>query len=153
MPTRVRHREFHFPVQITYDDGLRATARVEGKPPLRLATPPEFRGEDPDQWSPEDALVTAAASCLAVTIAGLAHREGLPLHHLDVQADGVVGRRSDGRFGFVRIEQRVTLATDPGREDAARALAGRADEMCLVTASLDLPAQTTVDVRALSPAK
>ena len=31
--------------------------------------PPEFKGTDPDLWSPEDAFVAAAGSCLAVTIA------------------------------------------------------------------------------------
>ncbi len=125
---------------------------MDGKPPLPIATPPEFRGTDPQLWSPEDALVAAAGSCLAVTIAALAERELLPLHELSVRADGVVGRRPEGRFGFVRIEQTVQVATDAEHEQLVRALVARAEDGCLVTVSLDLPVQTTVDVRVPEPA-
>lgn len=147
-------REFRFPVQIDWQGGRRTSVRVEGKQPLAVATPPEFRGTDPDLWSPEDAFVAAAGSCLAVTIVALSERERLPLHGLDVRAEGVVGRRQDGRFGFVRIEQHVSVRTDEGHEDAARALVAKAEAGCLVTASLDLPVETEVEVRAeaLSPA-
>ncbi len=147
MTQQVRYREFRFPVQVAWNGGRRTTAQVEGKPALRIATPPEFRGADPELWSPEDAFVAAAASCLAVTVAALAEREALPLRDLSIQADGVVGHREDGRFGFVRIEQTVELETEAGHEHAAHALVGKADAGCLVTASLDLPVQTTVKVR------
>ena len=149
MAAQVRHREFHFPVQIDWEAGTRTVACVQGKPPLPIATPPEFRGTDLDTWSPEDTLVAAAGSCLAVTIAALAERAQLPLHGLSVNAEGVVGHRPDGRFGFVRIEQTVEMTTDADHEDAARALIAKAEDGCLVTVSLDLPVQTTFNVRAL----
>jgi peroxiredoxin-like protein len=139
-------REFRFPVQIDWQGGRRTIARVEGKQPVQIATPPEFKGTDPELWSPEDAFVAAAGSCLAVTIAALAEQERLPLRELDVWAVGVVGRR-EGRFGFLRIEQQVTLETDDGYEDAARALVAKAEAGCLVSVSLDLPVETAVDVR------
>ena len=148
MPTEIRHKEFRFPVQVVWHEGRRTTARVGGKPPLRIATPPEFRGTDPDMWSPEDAFVAAAGSCLAVTIAALAEREQLPVRGLSVRAEGVVGHRPDGRFGFVRIEQTVALETDPGYEDVARAVVAKAEDGCLVTVSLDLPVETTVEISA-----
>ena len=147
MTSQVRYREFRFPVQVGWDGGRRTTARVEGKQSVRIATPPEFRGTDPELWSPEDAFVAAAGSCLAVTIAALAEREQLPLTDLSIQADGVVGRRDDGRFGFVRIEQTVELETDARHEEAARALVAKAEDGCLVTVSLALPVQTTVQIR------
>lgn len=143
----VRPREFHFPVEVAWSGGRRTTAHVDGKAPLDIATPPEFKGTDPTVWSPEDAFVTAAASCLAVTIAGMADREALPMRELSVSADGVVGRRDDGAFGFTRITQRVTLAVDPEHEDAARALVEKAHETCLVAVSLDLPVDTAVEIR------
>jgi organic hydroperoxide reductase OsmC/OhrA len=141
-------REFRFPVDIDWQGGRRTAAHVGGKQALAVATPPEFKGSDPDLWSPEDAFVAAAASCLAVTIAALAEHERLPLRALDVHAEGVVGRRGDGRFGFVRIEQTVVLETDEGSEEGARALVAKAEGGCLVAVSLDLPVETTVDVHA-----
>jgi organic hydroperoxide reductase OsmC/OhrA len=147
MTAAPRHKEFRFPVDINWDSGRRTTARVAGKRPLTIATPPEFRGTDPALWSPEDAFVAAAGACLAVTIAALAEREGVTLHGLDVSADGIVGRRPDGRFGFVRIEQAVTVDVDAGDEHAAAALVAKADDACLVRVSLDLPVETHVEIR------
>jgi organic hydroperoxide reductase OsmC/OhrA len=140
-------REFRFPVEIDWQGGRRTIARVEGKQPVQIATPPEFKGTDPNLWSPEDAFVAATGSCLAVTIAALAEHERLPLGDLDIRAEGVVGRRDDGRFGFLRIEQQVSLETNDGYEDAARALVAKAEAGCLVAVSLDLPVETTVDIR------
>ncbi len=145
-------KEYRFPVDIAWDGGRRTTASVDGKPSVRIATPPEFKGTDPGLWSPEDAFVAAAGSCLAVTIVALAEREALPLRNLSVHAEGIVGRRDDGRFGFVRIEQSVGLETESGLEDAARALVEKAEEGCLVAVSLNLPVHTSVRVTtALEP--
>jgi len=144
-------REFRFPVEIAWEGGRRTSARIAGKQPLPMATPPEFHGTDPELWSPEDAFVAAEGSCLAVTIAALAEHAQLPLLELSVRAEGVVGRRADGRFGFVRIEQTVELATETARMEAARELVAKAEETCLVSVSLDLPVETTIDVRAALP--
>jgi organic hydroperoxide reductase OsmC/OhrA len=54
-------------VSIEWIDGKHVRAHVVGKAPIEIATPPEFKGEHPDVWSPEDFLVAAAASCFAVT--------------------------------------------------------------------------------------
>ncbi len=145
-------REFRFPVDVVWAGGRRTVVRVEGKAPVEIATPPEFKGTDPGLWSPEDAFVAAAGACLAVTISALAEHRGLPLRELEVRAEGVVGRRDDGRFGFLRIDQQVELETDAGYEDAARGLVQQAEEGCLVSVSLDLPVETTLAIRAAPPA-
>jgi organic hydroperoxide reductase OsmC/OhrA len=64
-----------------------------------------------------------------------------------VNADGVAGQRSDGHFGFTRLMLRLELETEPGDEAQARALAEEAERTCLVSASLDLPVETAIDVR------
>ena len=148
----VRHKEFRFPVRVAWDGGRRTTARVDGKSPVAMATPPVFRGSDPGLWSPEDTFVAAAASCLAVTIAALAERDELTLHGLSVDAQGIVGRRPDGRFGFVRIEQTVAVDVDAQDEMRAAELVAKAQDGCLVTVSLDLPVATRVEVRPRMPA-
>ena len=145
---RVRPKEFHFPLSVEWTGGRRVLARVEGKPSLEIATPPEFRGTDPDVWSPEDFLVAAAASCLAVTFAGLAARRGLTVEKLKVGGDGVAGTRTDGAFGFTRIGLRIEVEVDAADQDLARELVETAERTCLVSASLDLPVETTIEVRA-----
>jgi uncharacterized OsmC-like protein len=151
MAAQVRHKEFRFPVEIDWEGERRTTARVDGKPPLAIATPPEFRGTDPNLWSPEDALVAATGSCLAVTVAALAERERLTLYGLSVEAEGVVGRRPDGRFGFMRIDQTIAVDVAPEDEMATAAVVANAEDMCLVTVSLDLPVETHVEIRPRVP--
>lgn len=141
-----RAKEFHFPLDVEWTGGRRVAARVEGKPDVAVAPPPVFRGTDPALWSPEDFLVAAAASCLAVTFTGLAERAGLAYRGLRVAADGVCGSRDDERFGFTRILLRLELETEPADAALARELAGRAEAQCLVSASLDLPVDADVVV-------
>jgi organic hydroperoxide reductase OsmC/OhrA len=143
----MRVKEFHFPLSVQWTGGRKVLARVEGKPPVEIATPPEFRGTDPETWSPEDFFVAAAASCLAVTFAGLAEREALPVEALEVSGDGIASMRADGRFGFTRLELRMDLDTDVAFAERARELAEQAERTCLVAVSLDLPVETIVNVR------
>ncbi len=153
-PATVRPKEFHFPVSVEWLGERRVAAGVEGKQAIEITAPPVFRGTDPATWSPEDFFVAAAASCLAVTFTGLAARAGLAYAGLVVNADGVVGKRGDGRFGFTRLELAVEIETEPGDEAQARALAEEAERTCLVSASLDVPVETTIEVGpGLSPSR
>jgi len=145
MATTVRSKEFHFPLTVEWTGERRVAARVEGKRPIEIAPPPVFRGTDPSAWSPEDFLVAAAASCLAVTFTGLAAGAGLSYAALKVDADGVCGMRADGHFGFTRLLLRLEVETDAA-ESELRALAEQAEATCLVSASLDFPVETEIDV-------
>jgi organic hydroperoxide reductase OsmC/OhrA len=142
----VRPKEFHFPVVVDWAGGRRVCARVEGKAPVEVAPPVVFSGDDASTWSPEDFFVAAAASCLAVTFTGIAERAGLEYDTLSVAADGVCGVRPDGRFGFTGLTFRFELETSADRERAVE-LAERAEETCLVAASLDVPIETQIVVR------
>jgi organic hydroperoxide reductase OsmC/OhrA len=141
----VRAKEFQFPLTVEWIDGRRVAAKVEGKQPVEIAPPPVFRGTDPSAWSPEDFLVAADASCLAVTFTGLAERDGLAYNNLTVDATGTCGQRTDGRFGFTRLKLELTVETGPADAARARALAEKAEATCLVSASLDLPIETVIN--------
>jgi peroxiredoxin-like protein len=143
----VRTKEFHFPLRVEWNGARRVAAQVEGKSPIEITPPPVFHGTDPTTWSPEDFFVAAAASCLAVTFTGLAERAGLDYAELAVNADGVCGRRQDGRFGFTRLQLRLELETDTTRAAEARQLAEEAEKNCLVSNSLALPVETSIVVR------
>ena len=148
----IRVKEFHFPLSVGWIGGRRVSVQAHGKAPIEITSPPEFHGTDPSTWSPEDFFVAAAASCLAVTFTGLAERAGLPYASLRVNADGVAGRRTDGRFGFTRLVLQLEVETDPADCERAREIAREADDDCLVSASLDLPIETVIEVRtATSP--
>ncbi|HVA30872.1 MAG TPA: OsmC family protein [Gaiellaceae bacterium] len=143
----VRPKEFHFPLSVEWTGEQRVAARVDGKAAIEIASPPVFHGTDASAWSPEDFFVAAAASCLAVTFAGLAQRAGVPFTRLLVDGDGVVGKRADGRFGFTRLQLRLEVETGASDETRARELAETAERACLVSASLDLPVDTVIEVK------
>lgn len=144
----VRPKEFSFPVAVEWLGGRRVLACVHGKPEVTVSPPPVFRGTDAHAWSPEEFFVAAAATCLAVTVTGLAERRAVDLASLHVAGVGVVGRRDDGRFGFTSVRLDLRVAVGPGDLDAAAALAREAEEQCLVSASFALPVEVDVDVRA-----
>ena len=141
----VRAKEFQFPLTVEWIGGRRVAVKVVGKEPVEIAPPPVFRGTDPSAWSPEDFLVAADASCLAVTFTGLAERDGLTYNKLRVDATGTCGQRTDGHFGFTRVELQLTVETDPADATRARALAEKAEATCLVSASLGLPVKTVIN--------
>jgi organic hydroperoxide reductase OsmC/OhrA len=143
----VRPKEFHFPLTVEWIGERRVSTQVAGKTAIEITPPPVFRGTDPAAWSPEDFFVAAAASCLAVTFTGLAARAGLSYSKLKVDADGIAGMRTDGRFGFTRLLLRLEVETDPAEREQARQLAEEAEATCLVSASLDLPVETEIEVR------
>ena len=143
----VRAKEFHFPVTVEWLGERRVAAQAEGKQAIEITSPPVFQGSDPTTWSPEDFFVAAAASCLAVGFTGLASSAGLAYTSLGVDGDGVAGKRADGRFGFTRLLLRLELETDPADETRARRLAEQAEQTCLVSASLDLPVETVIELR------
>jgi organic hydroperoxide reductase OsmC/OhrA len=141
----MRPKEFHFPLSVEWTRARRVAVRIEGKPPVDVAPPPVFRGADPSVWSPEDLLVAASASCLAITFTGLAERAGLAYMDLEVDADGVASVRGDGRFGFTRLTLRLTVTG--GEIEELRRLADKAEDTCLVSASLACPVDVEIDVR------
>jgi len=149
---RVRVKEFHFPLTVEGIGERLVAASVAGKPTIEIASPPEFRGTDPATWSPEDFFVAAAASCLAVTFGGLAARAGLRYTDMRVDADGLVGLRDDGHFGFTRLLLRLDVEVEAADSAEARRLADQAEQTCLVSVSLDLPVETTIEVRQASRA-
>src|SRR6478672_9543972 len=136
-PATVRPKEFHFPLSVEWVGERRVAANVEGKRAIEIVPPPVFRGTDPSAWSPEDFFVAAAASCLAVTFTGIAARAGLAYTRLEVDGDGIAGKRSDGRFGFTRLLLRVQVETDAAEEGQAGRLANQTEKTCLVPASPD----------------
>jgi peroxiredoxin-like protein len=147
-----RAKDFLFPVSVVWLGDKRVHAHVTGKQPIEIATPPEFGGDDPATWSPEDFLVAAAASCYSVTLVAIAGRRQIPLYDLTVEAAGRLGALEDGRFGFRAIELNVQIETEVGQIAAVRKAAERAEHGCFVSLALGIPVKVELDVRAREPA-
>jgi len=125
------------------------TVRIVGgdRPVLELATPIEFHNGLPGYWSPEDMLVGAVTSCYVLTFRAVANRCAVPFEELEVSGAGHVTRRADGRFGFVLVELKVTVATDVEHAEAIEEVAQAAERRCLIGRALDVPIELELDVR------
>jgi organic hydroperoxide reductase OsmC/OhrA len=142
-------KAFRFPVAVQWKGGSITVASAAGKPALEVATPPEFKNGVGGIWSPEDLLVTATASCYAVTLVAISRGRGFEPTSLNVSGTGHVSRRDDGRFGFVAIELDVSIETATADEaaQAERAVA-ETEEKCLIATALDIPVHVHATVRA-----
>ncbi len=143
-------KAFRFPVSVRWRGGRLTRVSVAGKPSLEVATPPEFRGGIAGVWSPEDLLVASAAACFTVTLVAVAERMDVPLLELGVTGTGHIGKRDDGRFGFVAIELDIDLETTPERVELAERAAEAAEERCLVSMALEIPVHVAVDAHGPS---
>lgn len=145
-------KSFRFPVSVTWVGGRLVRADVPGKPSLEVATPPEFKGTDPDVWSPEDLLVGAAASCFTVTFLAVAERRGIPVHDVAVDGVGRMGLREDGRLGFLRVDLTAHVVTAAGQEEAAVGAARDAERGCFVSQALSIEVRLETLVRVAATA-
>jgi peroxiredoxin-like protein len=143
-------KDFRYRVGVDWDGGRMTTVTSSDKPELNVATPPEFKGGIPGVWTPEDLLVSAVATCYAVTLVAVAERRDLPLHDLHVSGTGHLTARDDGRFGFVAIELTATVRTDEAAIDALERAGRYAERACLVTMALDVPVHVELTVRPTS---
>lgn len=143
-------KTFRFPVQAHWFVGRLTRLGAPGKPPFRVATPPEFKEGIAGIWSPEELLVGALATCYELTLAAIAERRGIPLNTLEVGASGHVERLSGG-YEFTLIELDVELTTAPGRELEAEEVARLAKRHCIVGRALEVPVRVRVETRALLP--
>jgi organic hydroperoxide reductase OsmC/OhrA len=123
-----------------------------GKPRIRIATPPDFRGGVRGVWSPEDLLVGSLASCFELTLLALAERVNVPLHAVEVDATGHLEGKQ-GRYHFVAIELDARVVTDPEREDDVRELVELARERCIVEEALRTPIRLEVAVDVATEAR
>ena len=144
-----------FPVVVhRHEQGL-VRAHVPGKPEVRVAVPPEFRGGQAGMWTPEELLAASVASCFSVTLDAVAEHMEVPLHDVDVRAATNVARIG-GRYTVTHIDVTVTIETDSGLVERAREAARRTERLCLVSAALECPVGIRVDVgatpRAVIPA-
>lgn len=144
-------KDFRFPVSVHWQGQQLVHVEAPDVDEIVVAVPPEFRGPG-GHWSPEQLFVGAAASSYVVTFAALAGRNEIPVHALTVTGTGHVGRRDDGRVGFIAVELTPRIRTDPEFVTAAERTARNAETACLVTLALDVPVHVAPVVTAVEPA-
>jgi organic hydroperoxide reductase OsmC/OhrA len=123
--------------------------RNAGAPALATASPVEFDGPG-GQWSPEALLVGAIADCYILTFRAIAKASKLSWATLECAATGTLDR-VDRVTKFTGYEIHATLTVPPGTDEAkARQAMEKAEQLCLITNSLNAPAHLDAHVVVLA---
>jgi organic hydroperoxide reductase OsmC/OhrA len=135
----------HYQVSAAADLEGDVSLESERLPTLASAPPVEFGGPG-DRWSPETLLVASVADCFMLTFRAIAQFSRLAWTSLSCEVTGTVDRidRVTQFTGFV-VRARLRVPGGVNAEQARRLLV-RAEETCLVTASLKAQPQLEVEV-------
>jgi organic hydroperoxide reductase OsmC/OhrA len=98
----------------------------------------------PTPWSeaagvdPEEAFIASLASCHMLFFVDFARRAGLVIDAYVDEAEGVLGKRGDGKMAMTRVtlHPRVTWGDDPPDEATIADLHHRAHEACFIANSV-----------------
>jgi peroxiredoxin-like protein len=115
---------------------------------LPAAPPAEFGGPG-DRWSPETLLVGAIASCFALSFRSVADASKFEWRSLRCEVDGTLDRQ-DRVIRFTAVALEVELEIDAGASvERAERLLHKAEEICLITNSLNAEVSFQARVKAL----
>src|SRR4030067_3048092 len=108
----IRAKSYKYATSVLWTGEKKGTLTVARKPPVEVATPPEFKGHV-GIWSPEDLYVAAVNSCIMTTFLAFAGRAGLAFEGYESEAEG---RREvvDARLVFTKIVVRPPGTPGPG---------------------------------------
>jgi peroxiredoxin-like protein len=112
------------------------TVESPGLSAIASAVPEEFDGPG-DQWSPETLLVAAVADCFVLSFRAVAAASGFEWTSVTCASEGILDR-VERVNRFTSITNTVTLRAPAGTsEDKARRLVEKADQVCLISNSLN----------------
>jgi peroxiredoxin-like protein len=135
----------HYRITANAQADSHVTLKGDDLPELVTAPPAQFGGPG-DQWSPEELLVGAVADCFILTFRAIARASKLDWTDLECTADGQLERvERVTRFTAFTVTARLSVpeGTDT---DTARRLLEKAENVCLVTRSLNAPTHLDAEV-------
>jgi peroxiredoxin-like protein len=130
-----RYKTFEYTVETRWVRDRVGTLGSSGKPDVRVASPPEFKGE-PGIWTPEDLFVAAIDACQMTTFLALASRASIGLLSYESHAKGIL-EFTEGGYRFTRVVLTPTITVVAGTDSSEVAtLVENAHRSCLVGRSV-----------------
>ena len=134
-PSNPKHRTFTYRTAMSWLSGRTGLLSSEGKPTLRVSSPPEFKGER-GVWTPEEMFVASVEMCHMATFMSFAERADVPVISYRSHANGVL-ELVDGDYRFTRIVifPVIAVPSDESENEVQRIL-HETSEHCLVANSI-----------------
>jgi organic hydroperoxide reductase OsmC/OhrA len=133
---KVRHKSFTYHTGFKWEKGSHAgMLSSPGKNEFRLASPPEFKGEE-GVWTPEDLFVAAVEACTLTTFVAFALRLNLPVVSYYSTSEGLL-EFHEGKYQFTRVYVRpeIVVETADAVEQTEKTIHD-AHEKCLIANSV-----------------
>jgi organic hydroperoxide reductase OsmC/OhrA len=132
---KTRYRTFTYKTSTRWIEGRSGMLESEGKPSLRISSPPEFKGE-PGLWTPEHMFVACVEMCHMSTFIAFAAKRNVPVVSYRSHANGVLEFvEDDYRFTRIVIFPTIVVSSASAEEDV-HAILQDAEKHCLVTNSI-----------------
>ena len=126
-------------------DGKKGTSACEGKPAIKISTPPEFGGPE-GFWTPEDLLTSAVASCIMTSTLFFADRAKIKMTAYTSQATGTMEKTAAGLvITNVLVSIDITLESTEQAEAMQKAVK-QAEKTCPVSNSLNCPVELELNI-------
>jgi organic hydroperoxide reductase OsmC/OhrA len=132
----VRPGSFTFRTAMTWTEKQSGVLTSEGKPPIHVSSPAEFKGQT-GLWSPEEMFVASVEACHMVTFFSLAAKSGLQILAYNSHSNGVIEFvNGEHRLTRVVIFPTITVPRDAAEAEVL-SLLQEARKHCLVANSID----------------
>jgi len=144
---KVKHKSFTYHTRVKWTGGRAGMLSSEGKPDVKVGSPPEFRGEA-GVWTPEDMFLASVETCTLMTFAAFSERLKIPVVSYESSAEGLL-EFVDGGYQFTRITLRpIVRVSSPEAVAQARKTLDDAHHACMVSRSVKSEIVLEADVRA-----
>ena len=131
----IRAKSFTYKTSTTWTEGRSGTIASDGKPTMKISSPPEFKGER-GVWTPEDLFVGSVEVCHMTTFLSFAAQKKMTIVSYRSHANGVLEHiDEDYRFTRIVIFPTITVGKDVVETDV-HALLREAEKHCLVANSI-----------------
>ena len=133
--SKSRQKSLTFRTSAVWTEGTSGVLSSEGKPPIQVSNPPEFKGKE-GLWTPEHMFVASVEVCHMATFLAFARKRNLPVLSYESHSNGVL-EFIDGDYRFTRIVIFPTInVAGSSKESEVHLILREAQEHCLVANSI-----------------
>lgn len=116
------------------------TTRLEfpGGASIEASAPAQFMGDD-SRANPETLMLGSLMQCHFLTFIAVAAKSGATVLSYADRATGTLGRKEDGKTGFVSVTLRPQVKLDAAHQDRLAAFHEKAHRNCFMSNSVNFP--------------
>ena len=132
---KIKYKTFTYHTYLKWTSGRSGTLYSKGKKDFRVASPPEFKGEE-GVWTPEDLFVASVDICTMTTFMAFAQHKNLPIVSYKTHAEGLL-EFIDGTYQFTKIYlwPTILVQTNDAIEQTRQTITD-AHKSCLISNSI-----------------